>query len=297
MYNSIISTIQLVRECDNMKLLKNMEKQAISINGMSIMKAFSVLVLAVLLEYLGQIPIAILSLFYSQFTNIEPYINITAVVVVKYFVINFLLRFFSKRNYEQQLKQSFNKVNFACVALIIIGFRLAYDNSLIYWVNNMPMPDVINKAFQEIAISPIVLILTVTVIAPIYEEVIFRGILLKGMASKINPILALVVSSLFFALVHLNVPQGINAFLLGLIIGAIYLNTGSIYLCIFAHFFNNSLGVTISGAFELLSGKYAILVRGASFILGLIILIITYRWYKQNRPAEVPVIYKEFIEI
>lgn len=297
MYNSIISTIQQVRECDNMKFLKNIENKSININQMSIMKAFLVLLLSVLLESLGQIPIAILSLFYNQFTNIEPYINFAAGVVVKYFVIIFLLKWFSKRNYQQQLKYSLNKANFACVALIIIGFRLAYDNSLIYWVNNMPMPDIINKAFEEIAISPIVLILTVTVIAPIYEEVIFRGILLKGMASKINPILALVVSSLFFALVHLNVPQGINAFLLGLIIGAIYLNTGSIYLCIFAHFFNNSLGVTISGTFQLISGEYAILIRGEAFILGLMILIATYRWYKQNRPGEVPDIYSEFTEI
>ena len=64
---------QQVSECDNMKLLKDIENQAININGMSIMKAFFVLVLSVLLELLGQIPIGILSLFYKQFTNIEIY--------------------------------------------------------------------------------------------------------------------------------------------------------------------------------------------------------------------------------
>jgi len=280
-----------------MKLLKDIENQAVNINGMSIMKAFFVLVLSVLLELLGQIPIEIFSLFYKQFTNVEIYINFAGDVLVKYFVIIFLLKCFSKRNYQQHFKKKLNKVNFACVALIIIGFRLAYDNSLIYWVNNMPMPDVINKAFQEIAISPIILIITVTIIAPVYEEVIFRGILLKGMASKINPIVALVVSALFFALVHLNIPQGINAFLLGLIIGAIYLDTGSIYLCIFAHFLNNSLGVSISGAFQLIIGRYSVLIRGAAFILGIIIIIAAYRWYKQNKPGQVPDIYSEFIEI
>ena len=280
-----------------MKLLKDIENQAVNINGMSIMKAFFVLVLSVLLELLGQIPIGIFSLFYKQFTNVEIYINFAGDVLIKYFVIIFLLKCFSKKNYQQHFKKNLNKVNFACVALIIIGFRLAYDNSLIYWVNNMPMPDVINKAFQEIAISPIILIITVTIIAPVYEEVIFRGILLKGMASKINPIVALVVSALFFALVHLNIPQGINAFLLGLIIGAIYLDTGSIYLCIFAHFLNNSLGVSISGAFQLIIGRYSVLIRGAAFILGIIIIIAAYRWYKQNKPGQVPDIYSEFIEI
>ena len=159
------------------------------------------------------------------------------------------------------------------------------------------MPDFINNAFDELAMSPIVLILTVAVIAPIYEEVIFRGILLKGMANKINPTLAIIVSALFFALVHMNIPQGINAFLLGVIIGAIYLNTGSIYLCIFAHFVNNSVGITISGAFQLISGKYAILIHGTAFIVGITILIAAYGCYKRNKPGEMLDIYKQFIEI
>ncbi|MBZ9632898.1 CPBP family intramembrane glutamic endopeptidase [Clostridium sp. FP1] len=135
------------------------------------------------------------------------------------------------------------------------------------------------------------------VIAPIYEEVIFRGILLKGMASKINPTVALVVSALFFALMHMNIPQGINAFLLGLIIGAIYLNTASIYLCIFAHFVNNFVAITISGVFQSIDSKYAILIRGTAFIVGSSILIAAYVWYTRNKPGDVLAIHKEFIEV
>ncbi|MBU3143213.1 CPBP family intramembrane glutamic endopeptidase [Clostridium sp. CF012] len=280
-----------------MKFLKSIEEETISINQMSIIKAFFVMIVSVLLESLGQIPIVILNIFSEQYTNVAPYINFTAGVLVKYFVIIILLKWYSKTDYQKTNKHSINGKKIICVALIIIGFRLAYDNSLIYWVNKIPMPDGINQAFEELAISPIVLILTVAVIAPIYEEVIFRGILLKGMASKIDPTLALIVSALFFALVHLNIPQGINAFLLGLIIGAIYLNTGSIYLCIFAHFVNNSVGITISGAFELISGKNAVLIRGTAFILGITILISAYGWYKRNKPGDMLDIYKEFTEI
>ncbi|MBZ9684989.1 CPBP family intramembrane metalloprotease [Clostridium estertheticum] len=280
-----------------MKFLGNIEREDICIKQMSIIKAFFVMIISFLLESLGQIPIVILNLFSKQYTNIAPYINFAAGVLVKYFVIIILLNWYSKKSYDKPRKHSLNGKKFIYVALIIIGFRLAYDNSLIYWVNMIPMPEIINEAFDEIAISPIILILTVAVIAPIYEEVIFRGILLKGMASKIDPTLALILSALFFALVHMNIPQGINAFLLGLIIGAIYLNTGSIYLCIFAHFINNSLGITISGVFQLISGKYAILIRGTAFIVGITILIIAYGWYKRNRPGDMLDIYKEFIEI
>ncbi|MGH4138415.1 CPBP family intramembrane glutamic endopeptidase [Clostridium sp.] len=280
-----------------MKFLKNIESEAISIKEMSIIKAFFVMLLSILLESLGQIPIVIFNLFSEQFTNLGPYISFILGVVVKYFVIIILLNLYSKRSYEQARRKSINKKDFIYVALIIVGFRLAYDNSLIYWVNLIPMPDFINQAFEEIAISPIVLMLSVAVIAPIYEEVIFRGILLKGMASKINPKLALIISALFFALVHMNIPQGINAFLLGLLIGSVYLNRASIYLCIFAHFVNNSIAISISDDFQLIDGKYAILIHGIVFIVGIIILIIAYRKNKYNKLEDLPDIYKEFIEI
>ncbi|MGH4126060.1 MAG: lysostaphin resistance A-like protein [Clostridium sp.] len=280
-----------------MKFLRNIENQAISIKQMTIIKAFLVMLLSVLLELLGQIPIVIMNLFFRQSSNIAPYINFVAGVLVKYFVIIILLNWYSKDSCEKLRKRNLNIKKFIYVALIIIGFRLAYDNSLIYLVNKIPMPDFINKSFEDLAISPVVLVLSIAVIAPIYEEIVFRGILLKGMSSKINPKLALIVSALFFALVHLNIPQGINAFLLGLIIGAIYLNTESIYLCIFAHFINNSVGITISGGFQLIVGKYAILIRGAAFIVGISILIAAYGWYRRNKPGDVLDIYKEFIEI
>ncbi len=70
---------------------------------------------------------------------------------------------------------------------MIIAFRLIFDNSITLWVSNISMPDFINEAFEEISVSPIILILSVAVVAPIYEEIIFRGILLKGMSKKINP--------------------------------------------------------------------------------------------------------------
>jgi uncharacterized protein len=280
-----------------MNFLRNIENKAISIKQMTIIKAFLVLVLSVLLEGLGQIPIQILDIFSRHFIIITPYIHFAAGVLVKYFVIIILLKWYSVSSYEQPLRKGLNKQNFIFVAMIIIGFRLAYDNSLIYWVNKIPMPDFINKAFEEIAITPIVMILTVAVIAPIFEEVIFRGILLRGMANKMNHTLALVVSALFFAMLHMNIPQGINAFFLGLIIGSLYLKTGSIYLCIFAHFINNSVGITLSGALQLITGKYATLTRDIAFIVGITILIIAYNWFKKNKVIEVQDIHKKFLEI
>ncbi|MBU3156478.1 CPBP family intramembrane glutamic endopeptidase [Clostridium estertheticum] len=279
-----------------MNFLRNIEKGSISIKKITIKKAFFIVILTVLLESLGQIPIIIINILSKKYSTALPYIDLVADVIVKFFVISLLLKWYSKISYDIPRKQGLDKIKFIRIAVIIIGFRLAYDNSLIYLVDKIPMPNFISQAFGEMSISPIIMILTIAVIAPIYEEVIFRGILLKGMANKMDPNLALIISALIFALVHMNIPQGINAFLLGLIIGAIYLRSNSIYLCIFAHFINNSVGITISGSFQLLSGKYSMIIRSIFFLVGITILIFAYRWYTLKKPEDTLDIYKEFIE-
>ncbi|MBU3071834.1 CPBP family intramembrane glutamic endopeptidase [Clostridium estertheticum] len=279
-----------------MNFLRNIEKGTISIKEMTIKKAFFIMILTVLLELLGQIPIVIINILSKKYSTVLPYIDLVADVIIKFFVITFLLKLYSKMSYDMPRKQCLDTKKFIRVAVIIIGFRLAYDNSLIYLVDKIPMPDFISQAFGEMSISPIILILSVAVIAPIYEEVIIRGILLKGMANKMNPNLALIISALIFALAHMNIPQGINAFLLGLIIGAIYLSSDSIYLCIFAHFINNSVAITTSGSFQLLSGKYSMIIHSIFFLVGITILIFAYRWYTRKQPEDTLDIYKEFIE-
>ncbi|MCB2339063.1 CPBP family intramembrane glutamic endopeptidase [Clostridium estertheticum] len=282
-----------------MNFLRNIENGTINIKKITIKEAFFIMLLIVLLELLGQIPIVIINILSKKYSTALPYINLVADVIVKYFIITLFLILYSKISYDMPRKQSLDKKKFIYVAIIIIGYRLAYNNSLFYLVDNVPMPNFIIHAFEELFISPIIMILSSAVIAPIYEEVIFRGILLKGMANKINSNLALIISALIFALLHMNIPQGINAFLLGLIIGAIYLSSNSIYLCIFAHFINNSVAIIISGALQLLSGKsgkYSMIICSVEFLVGITILIFAYRWYTRNKPGDTVGIYKEFAE-
>ena len=76
-----------------------------------------------------------------------------------------------------------------------------------------------------------VLFVQTVIIAPVFEETIYRGIILNGMLKKYSPKKAIIVSSLIFGLIHLNLPQGLNAFVLGLIIATVYYYTRSLYIC------------------------------------------------------------------
>jgi len=126
------------------------------------------------------------------------------------------------------------------IVLIIVGFRLFYDNSLAYVLtDNIPVSEDLVEALDELFAWPVYAIFSVVFIAPFYEEILFRKFMLGGLLKRIRPFWAIVISAVFFGFIHLNWLQGINAFLLGLIIGWIYYGTKSLSLCIFAHFINN----------------------------------------------------------
>jgi len=83
--------------------------------------------------------------------------------------------------------------------------------------------------------------LVAVVAAPLFEEFIFRGIILDGYLKNYKPMPAIVVSALLFGIIHGNLVQGIGAFVLGLVFGWLYWGTRSIVPAIFLHFVNNGI--------------------------------------------------------
>lgn len=82
--------------------------------------------------------------------------------------------------------------------------------------------------------------------APIFEEIIFRGIILKGMLNfKVNPTIAILINGFVFGMAHMNPWQFIGAGLLGIIFGIVYYRTKSLFLPILLHFLNNTLSYSL----------------------------------------------------
>ncbi len=84
-------------------------------------------------------------------------------------------------------------------------------------------------------------VLTLVVLAPLFEELLFRGMLLESLRKRRGLIRALLISSLLFGVVHLHPTVAVNAAIMGLILGFIYLLTDSIWASIFLHAVNNGL--------------------------------------------------------
>lgn len=81
----------------------------------------------------------------------------------------------------------------------------------------------------------------------ICEEILFRGVIASGLKG-LGKTAAVVLSALIFMLMHGNPEQTIHQFLIGLIVGYIFLSTGNIWIGVIIHFVNNFISVTASYA-------------------------------------------------
>jgi uncharacterized protein len=86
------------------------------------------------------------------------------------------------------------------------------------------------------------------ILTPVFEEIIFRNIVLKGLLIKYSVNKSIIISSLLFALVHTDIAhiywgKIVTALFLGLFLGWLFYKTGRIGLCIVVHSFSNLIAI------------------------------------------------------
>lgn len=102
---------------------------------------------------------------------------------------------------------------------------------------------------QEMLMSDYWGYLAIGLLAPLAEEIVFRGAILRSLLGSMRPWTAIAVSALFFSLVHMNPAQMPFAFLAGLLLGWMYWRTGSILPGMAYHWANNSAAYILYRAY------------------------------------------------
>jgi membrane protease YdiL (CAAX protease family) len=168
---------------------------------------------------------------------------------------------YTKKNIRKVLR--INKLSLANV-LIIIGIAIflmpltGFVNYIVIYIVSMigrPIPNPI----LDIGNLKGFLVGTAVIAgsAGVCEEVMFRGVILRGY-EKYGRGTALIVTSLLFAVMHRNIQNVIGIFFIGLVIGYIVYRTNSIFAGMIAHFTNNAIVVLIMYGFNMLSNKMGI---------------------------------------
>jgi membrane protease YdiL (CAAX protease family)/uncharacterized RDD family membrane protein YckC len=101
---------------------------------------------------------------------------------------------------------------------------------------------------DENVIVAITAVLLIGVLAPISEELFFRGFLFAGLRQRLSLWPAVVISGLLFGLVH--APSGITTVIplamLGMLLAWFYAWNGSLWPCVFMHMVNNGLALAVT---------------------------------------------------
>jgi membrane protease YdiL (CAAX protease family) len=133
-------------------------------------------------------------------------------------------------------------VGFGLLAVVYIITIL--NNILMLYLGVITQADVVFEFLGEID-SPLLFAFVTAFIAPVTEELFFRGFLFKGLREKYGWVNALMFSSIIFALFHGQVATLLPTFLLGALFAYLYQRTGSVYPGMILHFAVNSLGACV----------------------------------------------------
>jgi membrane protease YdiL (CAAX protease family) len=101
------------------------------------------------------------------------------------------------------------------------------------WIRDLPTTDFLLILFAG------------AVLAPVAEEIFFRGLVFRSYLEAKGPWVAYLASSTVFALLHLNLPAFLPVMLLGIVLAWLYRLTGSLLPAILTHSLNNGLAFLV----------------------------------------------------
>ena len=161
------------------------------------------------------------------------------------------------------------------------------------WVQeHMPeLPNLMENEFDQMLTSPWGYV-SIALLAPLAEEIVFRGAILKTLLGSLRPWTAIAVSAVFFAVAHLNPAQMPHAFVIGLLLGWMYYRTGSILPGMAYHWVNNSAAYVIFNLYpssdiqlvDIFKGSEQHVLMAVGFSL-LILLPALYQLHLWMKPA------------
>jgi len=88
------------------------------------------------------------------------------------------------------------------------------------------------------------------VVAPVTEELLFRGLILQGFLRRYSPRKAILASALLFAAFHGNPWQFFGALVLGILFAWWFVQTRSLIPCILGHALNNAVPLVLIGVLD-----------------------------------------------
>ena len=215
-------------------------------NKGSILKCFLYCLLAFLIFYIEQIP--------TIYLGVKD-IRLVCLLVVVSLLISIGALFLGNRlGLFEGFKALSSLKAWGMIGLTYLGIYIVTRIGSIVMMMEGVSNSTNQAAIENAHMNPFVLITVTVIMAPIVEELIFRG-LLMGRVFNPDSIVGLILSSLLFGLVHM--PNSIGVWIIyagmGFTLGTVYRKFQKLEYCIMAHMINNSIAVSMMLLLQLLA--------------------------------------------
>ncbi|MGH7644923.1 MAG: lysostaphin resistance A-like protein, partial [Gemmatimonadales bacterium] len=130
------------------------------------------------------------------------------------------------------------------ITLTILGGTVVMSEADNLLRSLLPPPRWLEELFEQLLLGGQGLwasLLLVAIVAPLTEELLFRGVVLRGFVTRYPARRAIVLAALLFGASHLNPWQFGSATVFGLLAGWWLVRTGSLVPCLFGHALNNAV--------------------------------------------------------
>ena len=128
----------------------------------------------------------------------------------------------------------------------------------------------------------IISVFSLALIPAICEELIFRGVIFKGL-KKYGKAFSICISAVMFAIFHMSYQQFVYPFIMGLILAVIMYYENNIIYTIVTHFANNFLSLTISYFNVNLTFNHWAYILLAIVLLAVVLVVVGYFIFVKNK--------------
>lgn len=173
-------------------------------------------------------------------------------------------------DYKKYEKQTNTKINY--FYLIILGVILSLMYNVFAYYLNFSLKTSLFDNNSNVAVT----LLSTGILGPIIEELMFRGIIYNELKSKYSNMKSILITTIFFAIIHINIIQILYALIIGFILIFVYEKYNNIKAPIILHMASN---ITTTLFLPLLI-KNNLIINYGIFIFSLILLIMLKKYTK-----------------
>jgi hypothetical protein len=196
-------------------------------------------------------------------------------------------RFVGKEWQSTGFWQHRNLAPVVILVCVLLGVTLnIFVNGFLYLlVDAATEPGSESLILEELG-NPIIIFIASNLAIPLIEEVLFRGIVLERFRkTKLNVKAALIIQALIFAAFHTGGVQITYTFALGIILGLIYLWSGSVWAPLAVHVVFNTMTDVLAAFFDIGSSGVPGPVWALCALAGLAASVFLLRYLKRRRVA------------